>query len=74
MNARPLNETSWRWVRTHLAWVTCPHGRGVLEEEESYRMERALYEDRIRACGNGVHPGQAALAWHLLWGALTSDA
>lgn len=37
----------------------------------AHGMERALYEDRIRACGNGVHPGQAAIAWRILWGALT---
>lgn len=26
--------------------------------------------DRLRACGNGVHPGQAALAWRVLWDAM----
>jgi DNA (cytosine-5)-methyltransferase 1 len=28
-------------------------------------------EDRLRAAGNGVVPQQAALAWRILWGALT---
>jgi DNA (cytosine-5)-methyltransferase 1 len=34
-------------------------------------LDASLRADRLRACGNGVHPGQATLAWRVLWGAMT---
>lgn len=37
-------------------------------------VDRALRADRLRACGNGVVPAQAAHAWRGLWRELFGDA
>jgi DNA (cytosine-5)-methyltransferase 1 len=71
----PARDESERW-RSILA--STPHLAPALPEPEACREIDGLADeldvtfrvDRLRACGNGVHPGQATLAWHLLWGAL----
>lgn len=71
----PARDESAQW-RSLLA--SAPHLAPALPEPEACREVDGLADeldvtfriDRLRACGNGVHPEQAALAWRLLWGAL----
>lgn len=39
----------------------------VVGEQEAKKIARKVWEERIKMCGNGVVPAQAALAWKILW-------